>query len=87
MDEEKAKRVGQGLDANIRIGKKGLSEGLIDEIDRHLENEELVKVKVLRNNPIQDVDETAELLDNKTIGDLVEVRGKTVLLLYEDYEE
>jgi RNA-binding protein len=84
MKEEKAKKLGQDLDARVRIGKKGITDGIVDEINRHLENEELVKIKVLRNNPILDIDKTADMLEERTIGEVVEKRGKTVLMLYEE---
>lgn len=80
MDEEEAKRLGHDLDANVRIGKKGITTSIVEEIDRQLENDDLVKVKVLRNNPLQDIDETKKILEDLTQGRVIEIRGSTILL-------
>ena len=84
MDEEKAKIIGQNLDPLVRIGKKGITEGIIEEINRHLDDRDLIKIKVLRNNPIQDIDQVGEKLEEVTIGKVMEIKGKTILLLNEE---
>jgi len=80
MDAKKAKIKGQEIDSTVRIGKKGIDENMVDEIERQLEDKELIKIKVLRNNPIQDIDEIVEILEENIRGKAVEVRGKTILL-------
>lgn len=84
MKRKDVKNLGQELDSVVRIGKSGVSEGIIDEIDRQLDDKEIIKVKVLRNNPKQDIEKTVEELEERTIGECVEIRGKTVLLVDED---
>lgn len=84
MDDEEIRKMGQDIRTLVRIGKNGINESMVDEINRHLEDKDLVKVKVLRNNPIQDLDKVAEELEEKTDGRLIEIRGKTILLYNPD---
>lgn len=84
MDEEKAKELGQSLQSTLHVGKNGISEELIEELDKQLDKNELIKVQVLRNNPVQDTEKIAEELQKKSIGESVEVRGKTVLMHYQE---
>ena len=81
MDIDEAKSLGQDIDPIVRIGKKGLTKGMITELDRHLENDDLIKIKVLRNNPIQDIEKLGNMIEEKTIGKVIEIKGKTILLL------
>ncbi|MEF8874540.1 MAG: YhbY family RNA-binding protein [Candidatus Thermoplasmatota archaeon] len=84
MDKEKAKKMGQDLQPTLHIGKDGVTKSLLNELDKQLEKRELVKIKVNRNDPLQDVEKTAEELETSSIGELIEVRGKTILMLYEE---
>ncbi len=83
MDIKKAKVEGQDLEPLVRIGKKGIEENMVEEIERHLEDKELIKIKILRNNPIQDIEKVVDILEDKTSGKVIEIRGKTVLLAVE----
>ncbi|MFW5927948.1 MAG: YhbY family RNA-binding protein [Thermoplasmatota archaeon] len=84
MDKDEIKNVGMDLKAIVRIGKKGINDSMVEEINRLLEDKEIIKIKVLRNNPIQDIEETSKILEDKTIGEVVEIRGKTILMYYEE---
>jgi len=84
MDRDEIRNIGMDMKAIVRIGKKGINESMVDEINRLLEDKEIIKIKVLRNNPIQDIDETSQILEEKTIGEVVETRGKTILMYYEE---
>lgn len=84
MDRDEIRNVGMDLKAIVRIGKKGINDSMVDEVNRLLEDKEIIKIKVLRNNPIQDIDETSEILGDRTIGEVVEIRGKTILMYYEE---
>mgnify|MGYP000471630490 FL=1 len=72
------------LKATVRIGKKGLSESVINEIKTQLKARKVVKVKVLKNyaESVLDFDrfkfaeELAEKVDAKLLG----VRGRCILL-------
>jgi RNA-binding protein len=87
MDELPTDRVqelrgeAQELSAELQVGKAGLSDGFVDEVDRQLAREDLVKLRVLRsaaaeNGPEATGEELAERLD----AHLIEVRGNTVVL-------
>ena len=84
MDKDEIRNIGMDLKAIVRIGKKGINDSMVDEINRLLEDKEIIKIKVLRNNPIQDIEETSDILEERTIGEVVEVRGKTILMYYEE---
>lgn len=71
----------QELSAQLQVGKAGISEGFVDEVDRQLGKDDLVKIRVLRSaaaevGPEQAGEELAEATDSH----LIEVRGKTVVL-------
>lgn len=84
MEKEEIRNIGMDLKAIVRIGKKGIDDSMVDEINRLLEDKEIIKIKVLRNNPVQDIEETSQILEEKTIGEVVEIRGKTILMYYEE---
>lgn len=84
MDPKKAKIKGQDLEPLVRIGKKGIDENMVEEIEKHLEDKELIKIKILRNNPIQDIEKVVDILEEKTSGQVIEIRGKTVLIAAEE---
>jgi len=67
----------------VRIGKKGITDALLREIDRVLESRGIVKVKMLRNfreatgaDRFEVAKKVAEALNAR----LVEVRGFTFIL-------
>ncbi len=77
------KKYWQQRKAEIRIGKAGLSENILREIDRRLEEQEIVKVKVLRSAfAIEKKDrfQIAQEAAKKLNAMLVEVRGKTFIV-------
>lgn len=84
MKIEEAKSLGQNMKSIIRIGKKGITTGVIDEIDEILDKKDLVKIRILKNSPIQDLSELKSTIENKTIGRVVEIRGRTVLIINEE---
>lgn len=71
----------QELDTHLQVGKAGLSEGFVEEVDRQLACDDLVKVRVLRSAATeQGPTATGEELADRTDSHLVEVRGNTVVL-------
>ncbi len=62
----------------IQIGKKGITDAFIKELNRRLKSERLIKIRVLKNAPVT-VDEACSELE-KRINDLliVDVRGRTI---------
>ena len=69
------------MESSTHVGKNGVTAALIEEINRQLKDNKLVKVKVLKS-AMEAVprDEIARLLAEKTGAELVEVRGNTVVL-------
>ncbi len=62
----------------INIGKKGITEGVVKEINMLLEKKGVVKVKLLknfRNSVNKDRRELAREIASKVDGELVDLRG------------
>lgn len=71
----------------VRIGKNGITGGVIAEIRRQLEKYKIVKVKFLRCAIIDKNDfkeQVNHLLSIVTEATLVEIRGRTVILTFRD---
>jgi RNA-binding protein len=75
----------RGTAANIEpathIGKNGVTDSLIVEINRQLKDNKLIKVKILKS-AIETIprEEIARQLAAKTGAELIDVRGNTVVL-------
>lgn len=72
------------LDPIFQIGKAGLNENMITQIDDTLENRELIKIHILQNN-FDDKHELAENLSQNTNSEVVQVIG-SVIVLYRESE-
>ena len=70
--------------ADVNVGKQGLTESVLKEIDRRLNSDEIVKVRILKTaltvEGIDDRKKLAEVLAQKLGADAIEVRGYTVVL-------
>lgn len=65
----------------LNIGKNGVTETLIDELNKQIKANRLVKVRVLKSaEEGKDVKTVAEEIANATRSTLIEVRGRTVVL-------
>lgn len=77
------------IEATVRIGKKGLSENITNEIKNQLESRGVVKIKVLRNyaesTPNFNRFRFAEEIAEKTESVLLGVRGRCILLAEKRY--
>jgi len=70
--------------ADVRIGKAGVSEGVLSEIKRRLKEKGVIKVKMLKSAlKVEGKDrfEIAKEVAEKVGARLVEVRGRTFILL------
>lgn len=79
-DKKQYRAIAHNLNPIIIIGDKGLSEGLLEELNRALNDHELIKVKIA----IGDRDDRAaitEALLGETKSELVQSIGKVVVLL------
>lgn len=84
MELDEAKKLGQQIDSLVKIGKNGITDGIIHEVNRHLEDRDIVKIEALRNNPIRSIEKIASRLEDRSEGVLVETRGNTMLMVSED---
>jgi len=69
----------------VRIGKQGVTQGIIEEIDSQLERTEIMKVRILRaalgdSNMKEMRTKISQEIMEKTKSDLVEIRGHTIIL-------
>jgi len=73
---ESLERRAHELDATLRVGKRGV-EAVVDELDRQLDDTDLVKAKFLRS--ARGGAELAEELAAAAGADLYETRGNTAV--------
>ena len=71
--------------ADVRIGKKGITEGVINEIKRRLEDHKVVKVKI--GIDVDDKREFAKKVAELAGAKLIEVRGFTFILAKKDVSD
>ena len=71
--------------ADVRIGKNGLTEGVLKEIERRLKDHKVVKIKI--GIDVEDRREFARDVAKKLNAKLIEVRGYTFILAKEDVRD
>ena len=71
--------LGHSLNPLLQVGKEGVSDGFIKQLQVVLLDHELVKVKILQNSPMSKEEVEAALMD-KAGAILVQRIGKTFLL-------
>jgi RNA-binding protein len=76
---------GHAMSPIVQVGKAGVTEGLIKQVNQALADHELIKVKVGGECP-QDRHEVGDLLDQEPGVDLVQIVGR-VLLLYKRHPQ
>lgn len=59
----------------IQVGKGGISESLITQIDEALESRELIKITVLDNSPLEIKEISSEIAD-RVNAEVIQVIGK-----------
>ena len=64
----------------IRIGKKGITEGIIQEVKIILKKDKIVKVKCLQSIPTESTKAIAKNVSELTNSKIIEIRGKTFIL-------
>lgn len=67
------------LDPIFQIGKGGINDNLIEQLNEVLEKRELIKVSILQNND-DEKEELAEEVARRVHGDLVQLIGSTIIL-------
>ena len=63
----------------FQIGKDGLSDNLVEQVDHAIDARELIKISVLKNSSV-DIKETGFDLARFTNSELVQVIGRTIVL-------
>lgn len=66
--------------AAANIGKNGMTPSVIKHIDQQLDQNELIKIKFLSNYFSDNLDLDIKVLTDKTRSNLIEKRGKTIIL-------
>lgn len=79
-EKKQLRAIAHNLNPVIIVGDKGVSEGLLEELDRALEQHELIKVKFASNDREYRTEAMKELAD-KTKSTQVQIIGKIVVLL------
>lgn len=73
------------IDTIFQVGKQGVNEQLIKQVDDALEARELIKLRVLETSP-QNVREVADSIANEVSCDVVQVIGSRFVLYRESRE-
>ena len=81
----KLKAMAQRMDASIKVGKQGLSEGFVKSLDEELSRHELVKVKFVEFK--EQKKELAPQLADRTHSRLVMQVGNVVVLFRRNPDE
>lgn len=63
----------------FQIGKNGISENLIKQIDDALEAREIIKINVLETSP-DDISEIANIIAEKTRSEIIQILGNKITL-------
>lgn len=81
MDRQRLKAVGMEMKATIQVGKNGVTDTVEKEIDKQLEVNDLIKVKMLRSmGPSKYWKEDMLSLAKRIGAQVIEIKGGTVLL-------
>lgn len=84
MEKEKLYRLkaqANQLSPILNIGKNGVTDTLIEELNKQIKANRLVKIKVLKSaEEGKDLEAIAEEIAAATRSTLIEIRGRTVVL-------
>ncbi|MCK5684657.1 ribosome assembly RNA-binding protein YhbY [bacterium] len=80
------KGLSNNLNCTIQIGKDGISKAFLKQLDKMLEDNELIKIHVLKNSML-DTKDTANILVEKLKAEYVQAIGNKVVLYRMNKEE
>ncbi|AKB82816.1 RNA-binding protein YhbY [Methanosarcina barkeri 3] len=84
MEKEKLYRLkaeANQLSPILNVGKNGITDSLVEELNKHIKANRLVKVRVLKSaEEGKDLKAIAEEIATATRSTVIEVRGRTVVL-------
>ncbi len=73
------------LDPLFQVGKNGISDNFIKQVDEALEARELIKIKVL-NNSLLEADQVAKEVASKVEGEFIQSLGNKFVIYKESKE-
>lgn len=79
------KKEAHHLDPIFQIGKNGINDNFITQVDDALNKRELIKISVLQNC-LEDKDTLAETIESKTNSHIVTIIGNTIIVYRESKE-
>ncbi|EGY79606.1 MAG: ribosome assembly RNA-binding protein YhbY [Peptoniphilus sp.] len=79
------KSIANTLNPLIQVGKGGIGDGVLSQIDKSLEDHELVKITVLKNSPVEAREIVEEILD-ATNAEFVQQIGNKLTIYRESKE-
>lgn len=79
------KSLANTLNPMIQIGKGGIGEGVLSQIDKSLEDHELLKITVLKNSPVEAKEIVDEILE-ATGAEFVQQIGNKLTIYRESKE-
>ncbi|MDO5301320.1 MAG: YhbY family RNA-binding protein [Tissierellia bacterium] len=85
-ERAKLKGFANGIKPLLQIGKGGISQGVIDQLNQLLEDHELVKITFLKNSIYSPKEVKDELLE-ATGAEFVQAIGSTLTLFRKNPEE
>lgn len=78
--------MGNEIEPIIQVGKGGVNDNVVRQVDEALEARELIKVRVLQNC-LEEPKGVGEVLAEETKAELVQVIGRNMLLYRESREK
>ena len=76
------KSLANKLNSSVQVGKVGLTDAIIDELEIQLEHKELVKISVLENSPVE-VEEIRDEILERTKANFVQSIGNKLIIYRE----
>ncbi len=76
-----------GVNAILQVGKEGITDALVKNIDEALEAREIVKVSVLETSPISAKDAIAEVMEKIPHCEAVQVIGRKFVVYKRNLKE
>lgn len=76
------KKESHHLNPIFQVGKNGVTDNFIEQIDDVLEKRELIKISVLQNC-LEDKDDIAEEISRNTDSNIVSIIGNTIIIYRE----
>lgn len=85
-ERARLRSMGNELEPIFQIGKSGVTEEIINQLDQALTARELIKVRVLKNCPFEP-EEVAQEVSEATGSELVQVIGRNFLIYREELKD